>query len=268
MTDTPMTRGKAITAGLFAGIFAGIVMTVAMLLLALFGVATPLAIFGDRISVFFKPEPFLALMGRVGGYNHLKQLGVGSTIAGQLVVGAIGGALYGMIRSPRGFRRSFVTLSIFVLLPLIAVMITLAPVLGTSYRGLPIAWATVVTIAGLFVSFICFERALVFGFRFFTRPRTVINEQEFTPPIARRALLLGGLGLLIAGGGAAVLRKLYRAATFSYDGTQYKGHIVQPITPNDLFYCVTKNVVDPTVDVSLWRLEISGFVITPRTYRF
>ena len=68
-------------------------MTTAMLLLAVLGVATPLVIIGDRLSVFIPPGPFLSLMGKVGGYNHLKQLGVGSTIAGQLVVGAIGGAI-------------------------------------------------------------------------------------------------------------------------------------------------------------------------------
>ena len=55
-----------------------------MLLLATLGVATPLVIIGDRLSVFIPPGPFLSLMGKVGGYNHLKQLGVGSTIAGQL----------------------------------------------------------------------------------------------------------------------------------------------------------------------------------------
>jgi len=73
--------------------------------------------------------------------------------------------------------------------------------------------------------------------------------------------------LVLIGGAAALIRTLYRAATFSYDGTQYKGAGVQPITPNDLFYCVTKNVIDPRVDVSLWHLEIDGLVQTPRTYR-
>ena len=72
-----MSRSKALFAGLLAGLLAGIAMTVAMLFLASFGIATPLAIIGDRLSVFIKPGPFLALMGRVGGYNHLKQLGVG-----------------------------------------------------------------------------------------------------------------------------------------------------------------------------------------------
>jgi len=65
-----------------------------------------------------------------------------------------------------------------------------------------------------------------------------------------------------------LLRKLYRAATFSYDGIQYKGRIVQPITPNDLFYCVTKNVIDPRVNVDLWHLEVNGLVQNPATYRF
>src|SRR6476646_2238127 len=88
-----MSRKKAIFAGLLAGLVGGIVMTAAMLLLATLGVATPLVIIGDRLSVFISPGPFLSLMGKVGGYNHLKQLGVGSTIAGQLVVGAIGGAI-------------------------------------------------------------------------------------------------------------------------------------------------------------------------------
>src|SRR6266700_4671224 len=91
-----MSRSKAIFAGLLAGLVAGIAMTVVMLLLACFGVATPLAIIGDRLSVFISPGPFLSIMGRVGGYNHLKQLGIGSTMAGQLLVGAIAGGIFGL----------------------------------------------------------------------------------------------------------------------------------------------------------------------------
>src|SRR5215813_5071254 len=111
-------------------------MTTAMLLLAKLRVATPLVIIGDRLSVFIPPGPFLSLMGKVGGYNHLKQLGVGSTIAGQLLVGALGGALYAMLSRPvaeqdgasnHTIRESRIpwaanpifTISIFVLLPII-----------------------------------------------------------------------------------------------------------------------------------------------------
>src|SRR5690242_8796657 len=101
-----MTKSKALTAGLLSGLVAGIAMTVVMLLLAWLGIATPLAIIGDRLSVFIKPGPFLQLMGRVGGYNHLKQLGVGSTMAGQLVVSMAGGAVLSLLTRHNPQRRA------------------------------------------------------------------------------------------------------------------------------------------------------------------
>jgi DMSO/TMAO reductase YedYZ molybdopterin-dependent catalytic subunit len=264
-----MSRSKALFVGLLAGLIAGIAMTVVMLVLACFGVATPLAIIGDRLSVFIKPGPFLSIMGRVGGYNHLKQLGVGSTMAGQLFASALGGAIFGLLMRRNPQRRVTPwTMSIFVVLPIITVAIVLWPVLGTSYIGLPIASGGAVTLIGFALSVLVFERTLVASFHFLTQPKAGVENGEFTPAIGRRALILGGLGVLIAGGGVALLRKLYRAATFSYDGTQYKGRIVQPITPNDLFYCVTKNVIDPRVNVDLWHLEVNGLVQNPATYRF
>ena len=264
-----MSRTKAISAGLLAGLVAGIVMTTAMLLLATLGVATPLFIIGDRLSVFIPPGPFLSLMGKVGGYNHLKQLGVGSTIGGQLLCGAIGGAIFGFfVRRSAGRVPTIWTILIFVLLPIVVFAVALWPVLGTSYIGLPIQVARLVTLIAFALCVLFFERTLVTGFRFLTTKQIGKQDYEFTPAIGRRAFVLGAVGLAAAGGGAALARKLYRAATFSYDGTQYKGSVVQPITPNDLFYCVTKNVVDPKVNIDLWHLEINGLVQNPATWRF
>lgn len=252
--------------GFLAGLVAALAMTVFMLVLATLGIATPLTIIGDRMSVFFSPGPFLQLMGRVGGYNHLKQLGVGSTIAGQLFFGAIAGAIYQLLLRNRSARW---TMSIFVVLPLIVFVIALWPVLGTNYSGMPIAAARLTTTIAFALSVLVFERVLVFAFEFLTATRSTSSAtNEFTPTIGRRALILSGVGVVLAGGGAGLLRKLYRAATFSYDGTQYKGRIVQPITPNELFYCVTKNVVDPRINIDLWHLEVNGLVQNPMTYRF
>src|SRR5215510_7041022 len=162
-----MSKTKAICAGLLAGFVAAVLMTTAMLLLAVLGVATPLVIIGDRLSVFIPPGPFLSLMGKVGGYNHLKQLGVGSTIAGQLVVGAIAGAILGLFSRRNPARASALwTMSIFVLLPIVVFAIALWPVLGTSYIGLPIGAARLVTLVGFAVCVFLFERTLVAGFRF------------------------------------------------------------------------------------------------------
>src|SRR5881296_3573761 len=114
-----MSRAKGIAAGLLAGVVAAVAMTAMMLLLACFGVATPLVIIGDRLSVFISPGPFLSVMGKVGGYNHLKQLGVGSTIAGQLLVAAIAGAIFGLFarRNPTRVRAIW-TIATFVMLPI------------------------------------------------------------------------------------------------------------------------------------------------------
>ncbi len=248
-------------AGALAGALAGIVMTVAMLLLMqIFGVATPLTLLGDRLSVFIPADTFLQLMGRVGGYNHMKQLGVSSVMGGQILLGALGGVVYGLLAAG-GKRRPALSIGAFVILPLAAVTAALWPVLGTHYGGLPIPSATVVTILGLLVSFVVFERTLVLSYAGMTgRPRSIPAEKEYSPPIGRRALLVGGFGLIMVGGGVGLLRKLFRVATFSYDGTQYRGREVAAITPNDQFYCVTKNVIDPRVNGALWRLEITGLV--------
>ena len=180
-----MDRTKAIFAGLIAGLLAGIVMTTAMLLLAVLGVATPLVIIGDRLSVFISPGPFLSLMGKVGGYNHLKQLGVGSTIAGQLVVGAIGGAMLGLFSRRNPARASALwTMSIFALLPIVVFAIALWPVLGTSYIGLPVGAARLVTLVGFALCVFLFERTLVAGFRLSFHP------VRFFPLWARSAVTI------------------------------------------------------------------------------
>src|SRR5215831_12747315 len=182
-----MSKTKAILAGLLAGFVAAVLMTTAMLLLAILGVGTPLVIIGDRLSVFISPGPFLSLMGKVGGYNHLKQLGVGSTIAGQLVVGAIGGAIFGLFeRRTPGRVPAIWTILIFVLLPIVVFAIALWPVLGTSYIGLPIPVARFVTLIGFALCVLLFERTLVAGVGFLTTDKTGKQDYEFTPAIGRR----------------------------------------------------------------------------------
>src|SRR5205814_9755004 len=197
-----MSRSKALFAGLLAGLIGGIAMTVVMLVLAWFGVATPLAIIGVRLSVFISPGPFLSIMGKVGGYNHLKQLGVGSTMAGQLVVGAMAGAIFGLFSRRNPARVSALwTMSIFVLLPIVVLAIALWPVLGTSYIGLPIGAARLVTLVAFALCVFLFERTLVVSFRFVTQRRIGDRDYEFSPAIGRRAFVLGVIGAAVTGGG-------------------------------------------------------------------
>src|SRR5207244_12243340 len=108
-------------------------------------------------------------------------------------------------RSKRQRRYTAWTMSIFVVLPIIAIAIGLWPVLGTSYIGLPIASAGAITLIGFALSVLVFERTLVASFHFLTRPKSVTECGEFSPAIVRRACILCGLGDLIDGGGVAVV---------------------------------------------------------------
>ena len=171
-------------------------MTLVMLLLAwLFQIATPLVILGDRLSVFISPKPFFWIMGRVGGYNHLKQLGVGSSILGQILVGAIGGIVFGLVRRNRGDAGYRWTFLVFVALPLAISAILLWTGLGTHYGGMPIDAARLITLLGLAISFLPFERVLVLGFDFLTShgQEKTAAPPEFTPHLGRRLLALAHL---------------------------------------------------------------------------
>ena len=55
-----------------------------------------------------------------------------------------------------------------------------------------------ITLIGFALSVLAFERTLVGGFHFLTRPKAESGVgTEFSPPIARRALILVALGLVL-----------------------------------------------------------------------
>ncbi len=56
----------------------------------------------------------------------------------------------------------------------------------------------------------------------------------------------------------------------TYDGTETFAHngVTAPITPNSEHYVVTQNPIDPTVNLEVWRLEVTGLVSNPGTYTY
>src|SRR5260370_28368352 len=79
-------------------------------------------------------------------------------------------------------------------------------------------------------------------------------------------MVLAGTGVAAFIGGAAAgtagLIKGFLTNYASYDGmiTPTVNGVTSPITPNSEHYVVTQNVVDPTPDINLWRLEVTGLV--------
>ncbi len=271
------SRIKMLSTGLLTGVVAAMFMTLVLLLLRyLFGTATPSELVGDRIAPLLGVDRFLELLNRFGGYNNLKQIGVMSVIGGQLVVGAIGGLLYALVvERVRAKQRAVHTGHLFVVI-LVALLwlvslILLWPVLGTSFVGLPPTTGALANALGLLAAYALYGVSLVVLYRTMSaRAASAAGDEQAheMQPVARRTMLVAGVGAVFALAAAGILSRLYKLASFSYDGTRYKGADVQAITPNDRFYVVTKNVVDPDVTRSLWRLDITGLVERSQVYRF
>ena len=292
---------KVIGVGLLCGVVAGLVMTAVIAALRYWlSLASPPELVGDRIAPFFEPHKFFELLFSYGGYNELKQAGVRGVLGGQLALGAIGGVIYmflvererrrraqtagasestGAPATPatnffsrHGLSRHGVLFALaFVSLIWLVSAIFLYPTLGTHYAGLSPSRATIVTLIRLAISYGSYAVALVALHWAITRRETAATPIEPVREVSgRRAVLVGGASVVLFGFVSYWLlrRKLFDIATFGYDGLQYLGPDVQPLTPNERFYTVTKNIIDPRVGKSLWQLEITGLVERPQTYSF
>ncbi len=274
---------RAILLGAAAGLVGGLAMTLLMLgLRAVLGVPTTAELVGDRIAALLPLDFFLSLLSFFGGYNHLKQLGAGATLAGQLAAAVAGGALLGYLAerawkssapgeaAPRlGIARG--PLKIVAALAVGAWLLLLAalwPNLDTEYAGLPPGGAMAVTIVALAVDLAAYVAVTIGAYRLLKASDTGPSGEMAAPfgGATRRRVLTGGIGLGLAVISGGLLKRLFEMATFSYDGTQYSGPDLKPITPNDRFYQVTKNLIDPQVSAAVWRLEVSGHVDRPATY--
>jgi len=283
-----------VLAGMLAGIVGAIVTALAMAASRYWlGIMPPPEAVPDRIAPLLDIDTFFSMFGTYGGYNGLKQFGIVSGLRGLITAGIIVGITYALVIESRLSRRStrwFLRISrpawIFmlaaVLLVWIAFVILLWPVLPANYRGLPYSQARLASIAALLVWFATFAATVMLIYRDTTDrfssalPRHAVDEDStstptertISTPISRRGVLNVALGAALVVPVHDLLKRMYDDATFWYDGRPYSGEDIEPITPTNRFYTVTKNVVDPDVDRDLWRLEIRGAIDNDLTLSF
>lgn len=272
---------KVLATGLLAGLVAVLFMTVVLALLRLFvGVGLPAELGGDRFLPTFDVKEFLKLLGQNGGPVASKRKALTSGFGGQIGVGVAFGMLYSFIvelgrrRNPERPRPLGLSIAgaLFVGVTLLIIWaVTIAvlwPTLGTNNRGLLTSIAVVVSAIGFFILYASYGIALVLVYRFITSRRPLREPAPVGEPIGRRAFVAGVGGLVLAAASGGLVKKLYDDSTLSYDGLKYEGVDVEHITPNDRFYVVTKNIIDPNPTKAAWRLTVDGAVEKPRTYDF
>jgi DMSO/TMAO reductase YedYZ molybdopterin-dependent catalytic subunit len=280
---------KTLIWGFFAGVLAGIAMLLTMALLRLFfGWPTPTELIFDRIFPMLTVEFFIGSLVRAGGYTPLKLQGVFGALAGQLIVAGLGGVLYAFHLRRRDRRngsrttgnalfdpRGWLLIIPGVLAATILFIALLWPTLVTNYRGFPPGAAHVIASIEMLISFSVCGIGIMFFYGLLTRPLhpAGVDEKEiaFGQSVGRRRFVALGIGAALALALGSALRRLFRIGTFSYDGRQYRGPKVQkitPIRPDDEFYQVSKNLIDPDIARDSWRLDIVGQVENPRVYSF
>ncbi len=280
---------KTLIWGFFAGVLAGIAMLLTMAMLRLFlGWPTPTELIFDRIFPLLTVEFFIGSLVRAGGYTPLKLQGVFGALAGQLIVAGLGGVLYAFYLRRRDRRngpritgnalfdaRGWPLIITGVLAATILFIALLWPTLVTNYRGFPPGPAHVIASIEMLISFSVCGIGIMFFYGLLTRPLHPAGVDEkgiaVGRSVGRRRFVALGIGAAVALALGSTLRRLFRIGTFSYDGRQYGGPKVQkitPIRPDDEFYQVSKNLIDPDIARDSWRLDIVGQVENPRVYSF
>ncbi len=290
MTEPPRRHaggtGRAAVVGLAAGLAAGLVLTLATTLLRVVaGIPLPVELISDRVIPSLNIHTFGLLLKHLGGPLRGKEISYLSSFCLQIVAGVVGGLMFGIglgragpERSETGrtaaLRRHPIAVTAGALAVVWALMLVLLkPVLASNYRGLPPGPAAFASALGLLVSLAAYGATVLVAFRILTdgAAAKTAAEQEIPAgrPQSRRAVLVGGVSLAAAGLAGGLAGFLYRRATFGafgYDGLQLRGARTQPVTPNDRFYVVTKNLIDPRVADGPWRLQVRGLVERARSY--
>ncbi len=251
-----MTAGtRSVIKGGMYGFAAGLVFIAAGLAArAAFGVGTVPELASDRSAPFLSIPVFFAMLNLAGGYNHLKELGIASILLSELAAGTLVGAWYGWLLTRTPVARARKLAVGVVAAATVLLLAALGQELAANYLGLPptrAVWASIAVY--LVLSAVYLGALLLFAG----------GEKESAGASTRRGFLTAGAGAAAAVFTGGVLKHYFGLASYHYDGTQNLGKDLPPVTPNESFYQVTKNNVDPTPTLRAWGLEVGGDVAKP-----
>ena len=271
--------GIALMAGLLGALASLLVMGIFRLW---WGTLTPPELVAERILPLIPADQFVALLARFKA--HPKSDPLGLTLLGQVVLGIlIALPLSGFARpdtaAPTRWptRRAWLVAGGVALLMEVVALALFWPVLEAGIYGDPAGLARLLTAISLLLTFSAYAAVTLLADHWLNRwlSRSSATPAEAPSPtiagVSRRAALEAGgaVVLSLAVGGVAFNRLLdgwYARSNLSYEGMRTPASVSSAITPTRDFYVVSKNVLDPTVQVERWRLEITGLIRSPKSW--
>lgn len=271
--------GIALMAGLLGALASLLVMGIFRLW---WGTLTPPELVAERILPLIPADQFVALLARFKAHPKTDPLGL--TLLGQVILGIlIALPLSGFARPDTApptrwpTRRAWLVAGGVALLMEVVALALFWPVLEAGIYGDPAGRARLLTTISLLLTFSAYAAVTLLADHWLNRwlsRSSAIPAEAPSPTIAgvsrRAALEAGGAVVLsLAVGGVAFNRLLdgwYARSNLSYEGMRTPASVTSAITPTRDFYVVSKNVLDPTVQVERWRLEITGLIRSPRSW--
>jgi len=292
---------------LLAGLLGSVVAVVVMGALRLWwGTPTPPELVGERILPLLPADQFVALLIRYQPNPKMGPLS--QALLGQVALGVLLGAPYavavwrvgGMRDAKAGRapwlpnRRAWLVAGAFALGMELLALALFWPVLGAGLYGDPVGTARLLTALALALTFGAFAVTVALAYQAFWRvwgawvegvngatqqeaQASTNGEQAAASASAqvvsrREALAVaGGAAVILVAGAVATNRLIagYLAkSNLSYEGLAVPESVTSAITPTNDFYIVSKNVLDPTVTVSRWRLEVDGLIGRPTSWTY
>ena len=261
---------SALGAGLAASLMAVVLMGILRLTA---GIPTPVELFGDHVLKLLSTGTFLRLLIAFGRNAKTEPLGL--ALLGMIGAGTVLGVLYAplvRLRLPiSGYRPAlrewFVAAALAIVMTSAGVILFWGE-LGQNFLGLPVGWAMLVTALSMLAEFGLYGLTLCIAYRALL-PKQTVAKIPVKSQGRRQLLARAGVAVLSVGAGAGTLglvRGYLTDPNFTfYDGQVASAHngVTPAITPNNEHYVVTQNAIDPTVNLDVWRLEVTGLVGNP-----
>ncbi|MBI2872455.1 MAG: molybdopterin-dependent oxidoreductase [Chloroflexi bacterium] len=268
---------KFARAGLWAGLIAGAALALATVVLRLaIGAPSLQEVLSDRLLSITPGQLFDFLLERLRQFG--KPLMFASLTVGLVPVGGAIGIAYGWTAARLRLRhaplRQGMVLSVAVWL---IASLAVVPLAGGGPFGVSVPGGALGFSAATFIA------STVYGLVLATlhaqlAPRPQGEELASTPgsvaavASSRRIFLkraaLWGLGLGALGSGVWAIVTRGSRIQPSHVDTRDEGVMPPEVTPNDRFYVISKNIVDPEVDASRWSLKVEGLVERPFTLAY
>ena len=243
-------------AGLLAGMLAGLLAT-ALLVALRFTVDAPGLpdVMADWLTMVMPAVLFDFVLERLQVAS--KPLMFAGLLVGQVVAGAIFGLLYARyspvlpLQESSGWARGVLMGTALWLV----LMVVISPVIGAGLFGTGLLYGT----SGYFFS--TFLSAATYGITLTHVHYMALTRAQGPQELGRREFIQRAAfaTFLVAVGGFAA-RSIFRGASdISPSRVRIiEGELPPEITPNADFYEVSKNIIDPRVDVVGWSLKVDG----------